>query len=97
MCLIEQNECWYLWVVVGSSGAAGSAGSLCAGFGPAGAPEAPLEWAGMSRSQTVCSPEGLFQSGSSYTGEQAWTHTGRSEREREDEYMTYRERGGKKT
>lgn len=74
--------CWYLWVVVGSSGAAGSAGYLCAGFGPASALEAPLERAGTSRSQTVCSPEGLFQFGSSYTGESAWTHTGPSKRER---------------
>lgn len=47
----------------------------------------------MSQSQTVCIPESLSQSGSSYTGEQAWTHTGRSEREREDKYMTDRERG----
>ncbi len=52
--LIEQNECWYLWVVVGSSDAAGSAGSLCAGSGPVGDPKAPSEWAWMSLSHTVC-------------------------------------------
>lgn len=52
--LNEQNECWYLWVVVGSSDAAGSAGSLCAGSGPVGDPKAPSEWAWMSLSHTVC-------------------------------------------
>lgn len=74
----------YLGAAEDSSGAAESAGSLCGGSDPAGAPATLLDSSWRFRSQKACSPESSPRSGSSYTGEQAWTGTSPAEREKKE-------------